>query len=534
MSFFNFEDFHRHRKGQILSMYNSVQKSDEGEPIVSDKFSEKDVDKLKEILSSLYDQYSNNKIQKSLESMELTLDIYKSFKSNLVPQKIQVKKKDGSIYSAIRWVSKDTGKAHDFSSEKKYKKEDSHQGSNAEEKIQNIVDSDKSSQEKTRDLISMGIYDKNHIASLNDSNNNIAQAAYFLKKLNVSAAEFEALDIDDEGNVTKAEGLTLIPGNNELQKRYKPEVNINMSIADAREALSAKDFDEFKKKKIDEIKQKYNITSDTMWLNYDRSIRQLLDTGQPKSIIAFGTGGVGKTYTLEQILMDYQDKQGLRINDPELDLESDEYDVLSITGSTGKHDLWATLYQNKDDKVIVFDDCDTMWRDQDMINWFKGMLDSSGNGTVRYGNGDKVKLLGTEDEDGEARRAPRSFRFTSKVIFISNMTRDDFVKLGAGPLFESRCKAIDLTMNKEQTLQKLKKITPFITIRDAKGNKLHDVTEEDRNMAITAIEELSDYIEVSKLNGRTLGTLIGNARYNRINNWSKEEFIQQAVSELTT
>lgn len=540
---FNHEDFYKHRKNQILSLYdikdnNVLNKSldntlDNNVQNKVSSFESTDVEKLKEVLSKVYDEFKNNKIQKSLDQMEFTLDIYKSFKSNLIPQKVQVKKKNGGTYTAIRWVNKDSGESPDFSGNKKFKKEKEIEGDTIEEKIENVINNPGSNLQRMRDLMSLGIYDVKkfkEIADLDDE----GYSKFFLKKFGINHKEFVNLDIDSDGNVTSPEGLTLIPGNEEVQKKYKPDVNISMSIADAREILSSKDFDEFKKNKINELKQKYNITSDTMWLNYDRSIRQLLDTGQPKSIIAFGTGGVGKTYTLEQILMDYEEKHGLRMNDPELDLEPSEYDVISITGSTGKHDLWATLYQNKDNKVIVFDDCDTMWKDQDMINWFKGMLDSSGNGNVRYGNGDKVKLPGTEDEDGEARRAPRQFKFTSKVIFISNMTRDDFIKVGAGPLFESRCKAIDLTMNKEQTLAKLRKITPFISIRDAKGNKIHDVTDEDRNMAITAIEELSDYIEVSKLNGRTLGTLIGNARYNRINNWSKDEFIQQAVSELTT
>jgi hypothetical protein len=353
------------------------------------------------------------------------------------------------------------------------------------------------------------------------------------KDADINSKEFEGYSVDDEGNIKDPANVVDDPGNTGTFKKFKPEIDIQMSLEDAREALSSKDFDAFKKEKIGSLKDKFGINADSMWLSYDRSVRQLLDTGQPKSIIAFGTGGVGKTFTLDQILMDYVEKEGLRMNEPELDLRPEDYDVLKITGSTGKVDLWGMLYQHKDDKVIVFDDCDTMWRDDDMINWFKGMLDSSGDGTVRYGQGDKVKLEGQYDENGEALRAPRSFRFTSKVIFISNMDRNGFVKAGAGPLFESRCKAIDLTMTKEQTVAKLNKIAKFTIIKDNKGNAIPGVTDEDREKAMAVINDLQDFVEVSKLNGRTLGTLIGTSVYYRKNNFSNEEFFQEAVALLT-
>lgn len=542
---FNSNDLFKSQRAKILSAYgidlnkvNNLETVNNLDIKKSETDSKDDLIKSQKISDciSLLNELDEKDIKKSFENAleSIDLDLIKASsidKTNLIPQKVKITRKDGSISYAIRWVNKDSNAPVDTTHVRKFKNVSEIPGDTIDEKLSHIVNKDYPKSQKTRDLISIGIYDRDLIAKLNG--NDKGYARIMSEEANIDSSDFFGYVIDEEGNIKEPEALVLNPSDSEGFKKYKPNIDISMSIELARESLNAKDFDAFKKEKIKSIKDKFGISADSMWLSYDRSIRQLLDTGQPKSIIAFGTGGVGKTYTLEQILKDYVEKQGLRLNEPELDLEPEDYDVLSITGSTGKHDLWGTLYKHKDDKVIIFDDCDSMWNDQDMINWFKGMLDSSGDGTVRYGQGDKVKLEGKYDEDGEPLRAPRSFRFTSKVIFISNMDREGFIKAGAGPLFESRCKAIDLTMNKEQTLDKLNKISKFITIRDNLGNAIPGVTDADREKAMTVINELSDFVEVSKLNGRTLGNLIGTAVYYRKNNFSNEEFVQEAVSLLT-
>lgn len=513
-------------KSRILSVYgieqkvqkqieNVIQKAEpeyifNGEPSIDISI----FDDLKQILIKKSKDFL---IQKSFELLDSDLDIQKGMnRTGLHPEKVTIHSKDHGDYQAIRWISNDTGKAAKING---FKGEDDHEGKDIHEKATNIVNGDMKKHEKAKALVGLGIYDKKHI-------DNVVSGMYGNTVLNAAGVDknnFKNVELDDNGNIKDA-GDILTSSDPKAGNKYKPDIDVTMSMEDAQEALSAKDFDKYKKKLLESMREKFGITADKMWLSYERNIERLIDTGQPKSMLAFGTGGVGKTWTLEQVL----ERKKIRMYQNGFDMQPGDYDAIKITGSTSKAGVWKRLYENKEG-MVIFDDCDSLWDDPDCLNWLKGALDSSGDGTINYDMGDRVKTTVSatrrvdngdfEDEPEEqssgSGRCPTEFQFTGKVIFISNLTSSQLVKKGAGPLVESRCLSMDLTMNLEQTMSKLKKIKDTIILKDNKGNALPGITQEDRDMAFQFIDEMKANVPVSKINGRTLGNLIGTAAYLR-------------------
>ena len=367
----------------------------------------------------------------------------------------------------------------------------------------------------------MGIYDRKHLSRLSDD----GYAKQFLKESDINPKDFAGYEFDEE----KSEVIfkdSSFGGGKAGGKAYKPDVDVEMSMEVAKDLLSSKDYEKFQKQESNKIKEQFGITSDKMWLSYERNISRIIQTGQPKSMLAFGTGGVGKTYTLEQVIKANNLED--RMYKPGMDLDSSQYDIIKLTGSMTKNGLWRRLYENRD-KLVVFDDCDSMWDDPDLLNWLKGALDSTGDGTITNENGDKVKLSSVDPDTGESEKAPREFQFTGQVIFISNLTRAELVRKGAGPIVESRSLAIDLTMTTEQTMEKMKKIKDKIIIKDKHGNAI-DVKQEERDMAFDFLDFMKDKISTSKINGRTLGNLMGTAvNLRKLGQLNTESFTDEAT-----
>ena len=75
--------------------------------------------------------------------------------------------------------------------------------------------------------------------------------------------------------------------------------------------------------------------------------------------------------------------------------------------------LFITLYENSD-KIIVLDDCDSVFKDDDAVNILKAALDSYDTRKISY-----ISTKTLKDEFGS--EVPRHFEFTGRIIFISNI-----------------------------------------------------------------------------------------------------------------
>lgn len=106
-----------------------------------------------------------------------------------------------------------------------------------------------------------------------------------------------------------------------------------------------------------------------------------------------GPGGVGKTFTVMQTI----ESEGL--------IEDKEY--IRIPGYSTPLALYNTLYYNKD-RLIIFDDCDSIFGDLAGLNILKAVLDTL---PIR-----KVSWRSTANK-----AITKDFVFQGQIIFISNM-----------------------------------------------------------------------------------------------------------------
>lgn len=97
------------------------------------------------------------------------------------------------------------------------------------------------------------------------------------------------------------------------------------------------------------------------------------------SVIFTGAPGIGKTYT---VMKEVMETYGLS--------EGDDYVV--IQGGTTTTKLFERLFVSYD-KIVIFDDCDSMWKDAEAVNILKAALQTGGG--VRAITRDKAGTVDT-------------------------------------------------------------------------------------------------------------------------------------------
>lgn len=152
-----------------------------------------------------------------------------------------------------------------------------------------------------------------------------------------------------------------------------------------------------------------------------RSGVKLLQANATNAIFLGGRGGVGKTQQVEAMLA-------------ELGME-DGSGYVKISGTASCSGVYRMLWENRDGTVF-FDDSDKALTDMDTRNLFKSASDTKKVRKICAAKGGRG-YVALEDinmtEDGEVNddRLPRSFEFTGKIIFISNLSLDQLDPDGA-------------------------------------------------------------------------------------------------------
>jgi len=143
---------------------------------------------------------------------------------------------------------------------------------------------------------------------------------------------------------------------------------------------------------LTDLKERFSILSILTKGAVARNVRAVTVTGAP---------GVGKSYTVEQIL-------GTSNTPHEI-----------IKGAISAVNLYKTAYRmRKAGSVIVLDDADSLFNDEDALNILKVLCDSS---EIR-----KVSWM-KESNALVADDVPQSFEFAGAMIFISNLDFQRFV-----------------------------------------------------------------------------------------------------------
>jgi hypothetical protein len=198
--------------------------------------------------------------------------------------------------------------------------------------------------------------------------------------------------------------------------------------------------------------------------------------GDVRAMIVSGPPGVGKSHGVEQVLDRYAMMESMGAQKT--------HEV--IKGAMSPIGLYCKLFKMADKgKVVVFDDCDSIFQDELSLNILKAALDSKKTRRIHW-NTDSFKLR----NEG----VPDSFKFEASAIFITNL-KFDKVK---GKLrehleaLESRCHYMDLTIDTEK--DKMLRIQQVI--RDGMLDT-YDLDDEVK-------EEIIDFVDINKSRLREL------------------------------
>ncbi len=161
------------------------------------------------------------------------------------------------------------------------------------------------------------------------------------------------------------------------------------------------------------------------------ALTRMVGRGVQPSLVVTGMAGMGKTHIVKNTLIEL----GLK----------ESSDFVHFKGRATAAGLFITLYQNSD-KVIILDDCDSVFKDDDAVNILKAALDSYDTRRISYISSKQLK-----DEYGDP--IPAHFEFTGRIIFISNISQN---KLDEA--IRSRSFVADISMTTAQLFTRMEQL----------------------------------------------------------------------------
>lgn len=220
--------------------------------------------------------------------------------------------------------------------------------------------------------------------------------------------------------------------------------------------------------------------------------------GTLRSLLIYGGPGTGKTYTIMQTIKE----EGLVPGK----------DYVKISGKASPVSIYQTMFMFREGGMILFDDCDSMWGNEDATNILKAALDTSpvreiswnGKNTVNVskmsdekrqslykqidrqlaadaGDEDAELLAGDEDAEDDAGvkvkrsgpiRFPSMFEFKGRVVFISNLKKEEF-----DSAILSRSAKINMDLTPEEVLQRMRSVLPSLGGDDVPIEKKEELLE---------------------------------------------------------
>lgn len=193
-------------------------------------------------------------------------------------------------------------------------------------------------------------------------------------------------------------------------------------------------------------------------------LTKMVGRGIQPSLVITGGAGLGKTYLVKKTLTD----MGLE--------EAKQF--VHFKGRATAAGLFVTIYENSD-KIIVLDDCDSVFKDVDAVNLLKAALDSYDTRKLSY-----ISTKPLKDTYGDP--VPRHFEFTGKIIFISNISQsklDDAIK--------SRSFVADISMNTKQMFQRIDEL------KDVMETKIPSEVKEKALEIMKSLEKKYDGVEIN-------------------------------------
>ena len=212
---------------------------------------------------------------------------------------------------------------------------------------------------------------------------------------------------------------------------------------------------------VERIRERFDMLKD---------MTKAVKKGSVRAMIVSGPPGVGKSHGVEEVLDRYATMETLGAGKT--------HEV--IKGAMSPIGLYCKLFNMADKgKVVVFDDCDSIFQDDLSLNILKAALDSKKNRWIHW-NTDSFKLR----NEG----VPDKFKFEASAIFITNL-KFDKVK---GKLrehlsaLESRCHYMDLTIDTDK--DKVLRIKQVV----------QDGMLDERKLADDVKADIMDFVDINK------------------------------------
>lgn len=203
--------------------------------------------------------------------------------------------------------------------------------------------------------------------------------------------------------------------------------------------------------------------------------------GIVRGLVVSGPPGIGKSFGVEKQLEAANLFRKIEGKKP-------MYEVVS--GGVSPVNLYKKLYHNRSkESVLVFDDCDAVLFDEEMLNMLKNALNSGDKRRISY-----LKESRTLADDG----IEHTFDFEGSVIFLSNIDFEKTIEKGSRisnhlSAIMSRCHYLDLEIGSMR--DKLLRIRQVV--RDGMLNS-YEFTKEQESLILDFVIGNADYLrEVS-------------------------------------
>ena len=191
----------------------------------------------------------------------------------------------------------------------------------------------------------------------------------------------------------------------------------------------------------------HNITllPPTERFEYVGMMVDMVAMGISPSVLITGLSGIGKSFIVRSRLEENGFVEG--------------QDYLKISGHSTPMGLYTLLHDHRD-QCLVFDDCDSIFKEESSVNILKAALDSYDVRTVCW---QSTRLPDELDP---------SFEFKGQIIFVSNLTADRFDE----PT-KSRTFVIDLQMSRKEICEHMRNILPSLEPKLNMGIKSEVIDE---------------------------------------------------------
>lgn len=177
---------------------------------------------------------------------------------------------------------------------------------------------------------------------------------------------------------------------------------------------------------------------------------RMLYRGITNSVFIGGRGGIGKTHNVEATL----EELGLR----------DGAGYFKNAGSISASGLYRMLFTHRDG-LILFDDSDSVFGDQEARNILKAATDTKKSRKIAWAKKSSDVVAGdayTDEQEGEG-KFPSFFEFTGRIIFISNLPIE---KLDPDGALRTRGILMEIAPTADEVYNLMEKLIDMFKIAD--------------------------------------------------------------------